>query len=175
MSSTAATGRTLTPDGFRDSMSRWVSGVTVVTTAGPDAQPHGFTASSFASVSLAPPLILVCLEETAQCYAAFTGSDWLAVHVLGRDQEHLARRFARKDHDKFSGLGLEAGLAGLPLISGGLATLECRVTERLPAGDHLVLIAEVRRAVVRDGEPLVYHRRDFCGVSTEQWDVPQAG
>jgi flavin reductase ActVB len=175
MSSPAATSGMLALADFKESMSRWVSGVTVVTTGGPQAQRYGFTASSFSSVSLTPPLVLVCLERSAQCFAAFTEWDWLAVHVLGRDQEHLARRFARKDPDKFADLPTEPGMAGLPLLDGALATLQCQVQDRVPAGDHLVLIAQVRHTRCQEGEPLAYHRRDFCGVSAERWDVEQAG
>lgn len=155
---------------FRDAMSRWATGVTVVTTADREGRAHGFTANSFSSVSLRPPLILVCLDARARCARAFGVVGWIAVHVLGREQEHLARRFAGKDDDKFAGLELLEGAHGLPLLPGPVARLECRVTRRLPAGDHTVLIAQVHRIWARPGrpaggEPLVYHDRRFRGLT----------
>jgi len=152
---------------FKEVMSHWASGVTVVTTAGVDRRPHGFTASSFTVVSLEPPTVLVCLDRAADCAPAFADSDWLAVHILGAGQREVAGRFAHKSHDKFAGLVTEPGRSGTPLLRGAVATLECRTVLRLPVGDHVVLIAEVHEARMSGdegssgGRPLVYHRREF--------------
>ncbi len=151
---------------FRDSMSRWATGVTVVTTSDEEGRHHGFTANSFTAVSLVPPMVLVCLDRVANCLGAFAASPRLAVHVLRHDQEELAVRFSRKEADKFAGAVVEDGVADVPLLAGALARLECQVTDRVWAGDHLILIAEVCRAEVgrpeaADGEPLVYYRQAF--------------
>jgi flavin reductase ActVB len=154
------------PDEFKASMSRWASGVTVVTTTDPAGRHHGFTASSFTAVSMSPPMVLVCLDRDAVCAPAFARSPWLGIHMLRRGQEPLARRFARKDPDKFAGVELtEApGIGGIPLLTGVLARLECQVASRVDGGDHLILVAEVCRAFddgQATGEPLVYYRRAF--------------
>jgi flavin reductase ActVB len=128
---------------FKEAMSCWASGVTVVTTTGPDGARHGFTASAFSAVSLHPPIVLVCLDRAARCRPAFARSEWIAVHVLGRDQEQLAQRFAGPAQDKFAGLATTPGRGGAPLLAGPLARLECRIADREQVGDHLVLFAEV--------------------------------
>ncbi|WP_218669970.1 flavin reductase family protein [Streptomyces tsukubensis] len=148
-------------------MSQWASGVAVVTTTGQDRRSYGFTASSFTVVSLEPATVLVCLDRTAECAPAFGRSQWLAVSILGAGQREVARRFARKGHDKFAETDIEPGRFGAPLVSGAIGTLECRTVRHLPVGDHMVLIAEVHAAgpcesAVASGEgPLVYHRRAF--------------
>lgn len=156
----------VTPEDFRDAMSRWASGVTVVTTVDGHGRRYGFTANSFSSVSLRPPLILVCLDRAARCAPAFATAQWLAVHVLRRDQEQLAVRFAGRNEDKFAGLTVDEGLHELPLLPGTAARLECRIHRQVPAGDHTVLIAEVHRVGTGssdpdDADPLVYHDRRF--------------
>ncbi|MDX6355633.1 MAG: flavin reductase ActVB [Streptomyces sp.] len=156
-------------DEFKASMSRWTSGVTVVTTTDPAGRYHGFTASSFTAVSMAPPMVLVCLDREAACAPAFARSPWLGIHVLRRGQESLARRFARKDTDKFAGVELTAdpGIGGVPLLTGALTRLECRVASRVDAGDHLILLAEVCRAFDGGhptGDPLVYYHRAFHAI-----------
>ncbi|MEV8441838.1 flavin reductase family protein [Actinosynnema sp. NPDC051121] len=151
-------------DQFKEALSRWASGVTVVTTADGGRDPHGFTATSFTAASLAPPMVLVCLDRSAACLPAFLRSDWLAVHLLRRAQQPLAERFARKGTDKFAGLRTRSGLGGVPLLDGALAVLECGVAGRFDAGDHVVLLAEVRRSATDDGEPLLHHRRGFRGL-----------
>ncbi|NYI04194.1 flavin reductase family protein [Allostreptomyces psammosilenae] len=154
-------------DHFRACMGRWASGVTVVTTADAGGRPHGFTASSFSAVSLHPPMVLVCIDLTANCLSAFQEAGWLAIHVLRREQEATARRFSRKDVDKFAGQPLVRGPGGIPLLPGTLARLECRTADRVPAGDHLILVAEVRRTVVGDGEPLIYYQRAYRRLGAE--------
>jgi flavin reductase ActVB len=148
-------------DGFRAAMSRWASGVAVVTSCDPAGRQHGFTATSFTAVSLDPPMVLVCLDRSASCSAAFATSDWYAVHVLHSGQEHVARQFASKGTDKFAGLTVMRGSGGLPVLDGALALLECRIVDRIEAGDHVVLLGEVHRASRAEGRPLVYHDRSF--------------
>jgi flavin reductase ActVB len=150
---------------FRSAMASWPSGVAVVTTHDDTAAPRGFTASSFCSLSMEPPLVLVCLALTADCRAAFEAAPGFAVHVLRSDQEHLAHRFAAKGDSKFASISTRPGMLGLPLLDGTLARLECRLVDCLPGGDHVILVGEVCAAGVSAGEPLVYHQRNFAGLA----------
>ncbi|MCT9083691.1 flavin reductase family protein [Streptomyces fulvoviolaceus] len=149
---------------FRAAMLQWASGVTVVTAVDGDRRPQGFTASSFCSVSLDPPLVLVCLDRGANCLETFRETGWFAVHVLGEDQEELALRFARKGTGKFADERTVPGLGEAPLLTGALARLECRAVDRVPAGDHLILVGRVARTETRSGRPLVHCQRAFHGL-----------
>lgn len=152
---------TISPDLFRAALSRWASGVTVVTTTDADGRNHGFTASAFSSVSLDPALVLVCLDNRANCFDAFDKSEGFVIHLLAQGQEGLAGKFASKGADKFAGTDVRLSERGLPLLPGALARLECRTERRIPGGDHLILIGEVHHADQGDGEPLVYYQRGF--------------
>jgi flavin reductase ActVB len=145
---------------FRDSLSRWASGVSVVTTQH-DGERWGFTATSFTGLSMDPPLVLVCLDLGSRCRAAFDASAGFAVHLLEAGQQQVAQRFAAKRIDKFHGLVTQAGLFGVPLLEGALARLECRTTDRVVAGDHVILVGEVLQARLTDGDPLIFHDRAF--------------
>jgi len=148
---------------FRAAMSRWASGVAVVTTRDAAGRCHGFTATSFTSVSLDPPMVLVCLDRAASCAEAFAVATTYAVHILHGGQEALARRFARKGDDKFEGLPVR--MFGAPVLPDALAMLECRVSDRFAAGDHTILLGLVRRAESFGGTPLLYHDRAFADVA----------
>src|SRR5690242_18355217 len=101
---------------FRNAMARFASGVTVVTTRDPSGVPSGFTASAFSSLSLDPPLVLVCLEKRANSYDAFMAAEQAAVSILANGQADVGWRFSRKDIDKFEGMPLVSGpVTGLPL------------------------------------------------------------
>jgi flavin reductase ActVB len=148
---------------FRAAMSRWASGVAVVTTRDAAGRCHGFTATSFTSVSLDPPMVLVCLDRSAACSEAFTAATTYAVHILHGGQEELARRFAHKGGDKFGGLPVRR--LEPPVLPESLAVLECRIADRLTAGDHTILLGLVQHAESFGGTPLVYHDRAFADVS----------
>ncbi|MFI9203824.1 flavin reductase family protein [Streptomyces sp. NPDC053048] len=152
---------TISPDLFRAALSHWASGVTVVTTRDAAGQSHGFTASAFSSVSLDPALVLVCLDNKANCFDAFDQSEGFVIHLLAQGQQELAGRFASKGADKFAGTGVTLSAAGQPVLPGALARLECRTERRIPGGDHLILIGEVHDAHEGEGEPLVYFQRGF--------------
>jgi flavin reductase ActVB len=147
---------------FRNAMARFASGVTVVTTRDPDGRPQGFTASAFSSLSLEPPLVLVCLEKRAQCYSAFMAAPQMAISILALGQADIAQHFARKQADKFTGVATVPGaITGLPLIPGALVHLECRLYARLEGGDHTILVGEVLRAETAEREPLLHYNRQF--------------
>ena len=152
---------------LREALARWPSGVTVVTAVDRAARPWGFTASSFTSLSSSPPLVLVCLDLAAECRPVFERATAFAVHILGRDQRDLALRFASRGVDKFSGTATARGLAGVPVLDGASARLECTLQQRVPGGDHVILIGRVERVVLGGEQPLLYHRRRFHDIPAE--------
>lgn len=149
------------PGDFRAAMARFPSGVVVVTTCCEDGTPRGFTASSFCSVSLEPPMVLVCLANSADSAPSFERCDRFAVSVLAPDHRPLAVRFATKGGDKFAAGGLGQSPAGLPTVERALSELDCTAHARHPAGDHTVLIGRVTGVRLGEGSPMVYYDRDF--------------
>jgi flavin reductase (DIM6/NTAB) family NADH-FMN oxidoreductase RutF len=146
-------------DLFRAVLRHHAAGVVVVTVPGP--KPAGFTATSFTSVSLDPPLISFCLNRGASSWPAVSAAEYAAVHVLADDQEELARTFATSGVDRFAApTAWTLGPHGLPLLDGVQATLICRIAERVAAGDHSIVLAEPVEAAHsdRDRSPLLYHR-----------------
>jgi len=152
----------LDPLAFRDAMARFASGVTVVTTRDAEGRNVGFTASAFSSLSLDPPLLLVCLQNDADCYAAFMQAGHFTVSILALGQEEVARRFATKAIDKLQGTPVQAApVTGLPVIEGASAWAECVLRERVSGGDHTILIGEVAHAESSDEDPLLHFNRHF--------------
>lgn len=144
---------------FRDALGRFATGVTVVTTQGPDG-PLAITANSFAAVSLAPPLVLWSPARMSSRFAVFAGARHFAIHILGAGQTDVARHFTKQGGD-FSGVPIETSPAGVPLIEGCLARFECRLHAAHEGGDHLIIVGEVERVQFEDGAPLVFHAGHF--------------
>lgn len=151
------------PKTMRNAMGRFATGVAVVTTAADD-QPHGMTVNSLTSVSLEPPLLLVCLTIGARSTDAITDAGRFAVNILSSRQEPLALRFARRGEDHFAGLNLTYCRHQVPVIPDAFAHLECDVERHFVAGDHVVVIGEVRTVCERDGEPLGFLRGKFSDI-----------
>jgi flavin reductase (DIM6/NTAB) family NADH-FMN oxidoreductase RutF len=126
---------------------------------------RGMTVTAFASLSLEPPLVLACVGHAASLAPSLPAASHFAVHVLAADQEPLARRFAEKEGDRFDGVRVTRGLHDLPLLEGALATLQCRIAARHPAGDHDIVVGEVLDATSRDGDPLLYFRGRYRGLA----------
>src|SRR6185503_17550591 len=112
---------------FRQALGRFASGVTVVTCMSKAGDPCGITVSAFSSLSLDPPLVLICIDKRASMYEELKEDCCFAVNVLAQDQESVSRRFASRDADRFKGIGYREGLTGSPLIEGALAFIECRI------------------------------------------------
>jgi flavin reductase ActVB len=147
---------------YREAMARFATGVTIVTTADPGGAWWGFTASSFSSLSIDPPLILVCLARDARCHPVFTSAARFRVNVLGPEHERLAARFATKGADKFAANEFRRDRDGLPILDDALASLRCRTVELAEGGDHTILIARVEDAQMRrDGQPAVHVDRRY--------------
>lgn len=145
---------------FKLAMSHFASGVTVVTTEH-GGKPFGMTVASFASLSLRPPLVLICIEKTVKTHDAIAGSGKFGVSILSADQGEISGRFASRADDKFAGVKIERGQLGVPLIGGALTTLECSVYDQLPGGDHTIFIGEVIHARTIEGNPLLYFRSSY--------------
>jgi flavin reductase (DIM6/NTAB) family NADH-FMN oxidoreductase RutF len=155
----------VTQDAFREALARWASGVTVVATS-LEGRLFGLTASSFTSVSMTPPLILVCIDLRSESCEALRRSGAFGVSVLAAGQQEQALRMARPGEDKFEGLAFRSGAGlGQPLLEGALAHLECHTFRAEEAGDHLLLLGEVCEAGVQDREPLLYFLRRFRGLA----------
>lgn len=147
---------------FRNAMARFATGVTVVTTRDPDGRAHGFTASAFSSLSLEPPLVLVCLEKRARSHPIFMAATHMAISILSIDQIEIALHFARPNLDKFAGLAAIHGKStSIPLIPASVAHLECRITDRFDGGDHTIIIGKVLSIDVTERDPLIYYNRQF--------------
>ena len=150
---------------FRDALAQFATGVTIVCTRAGPARYVGFTANSFNSVSLEPPLILWSLARRSGSLAAFEAAERYAVNVLAADQADLARRFSRPHADRFAGVAHRLGWSDAPLIEGCIAWLECRHHARHAAGDHVVFIGEVVTVERARGSGLVFHQGGFGGVA----------
>lgn len=159
--------RAVTAETFRDVIGRFATGVTVIT-AIDGSEWYGTTASAVSSLSLEPPMLLVCMNQQSATGEAVSRVGAFAVNILDESQDDLARRFARKDPDKFRGVPVIAGRNGQPLLDGALAHVECRVTERVTGGTHVVFLAEVDQAAGRAGAPLAYFRGQFGRLNLAQ-------
>ena len=148
----------MTVDGkdLRRVMGMFATGVTVVTTHDGAGKDYGLTANAVASVSLVPPLLLVCVDKSAESHDAFGRSGVFAVSVLSAEQEALSQRFARSGDEKFAGLSVERAATGAVLFPGALAYLDCRVTAAHDAGDHTIYVGEVGTAEAGGGDPLLF-------------------
>lgn len=150
---------------FREAMARFPSGVAIVATVDDQGRPHGFTASSLCSVSSTPPLVSVCLATSARCYPVFAASRRFTVNVLNAEQSQLARTFAGQSTHKFTGVAFEQSPGGTVSLDGAVAILDCDVYDRHRAGDHVILIGEVRAvAIGLAHEPALYWNRDFARI-----------
>ncbi|BAH39630.1 MAG TPA: flavin reductase [Gemmatimonas aurantiaca] len=148
-------------DLFRAVLGRFASGVTVVTTRDANGNPHGMTVSAFSSLSLDPPLVLVCIGNDASTAPVMARAESFAVNVLRDDQEALSRRFASVMSQRFEGIGYH-GSEGDPRLEGVLAWMQCRVVAQHPSGDHVIYVGEVEQAGMSDGRPLLYYRGGYA-------------
>jgi flavin reductase (DIM6/NTAB) family NADH-FMN oxidoreductase RutF len=155
---------------FRDALAQFPTGVTIICTrarpaseGGPHPRYIGFTANSFISVSLDPPLILWTIAARSGSLAAFEAAERYAVNVLAAEQADLARRFSRPHTDRFAGVAHRLGWSDAPLINGCVAWLECRHHARHPAGDHVLFVGEVVTVERARGEALIFHQGSFTG------------
>ena len=153
-------------DDFRRAMSNFAGGVTIVTARCSDGQMRGITVGAFSSLSLDPPLILICIDKKASIHDHLRLNAPFAVNILAEAQEDVSRRFASKEPDRFSGLDYSTGAAGAPLIQGSLALIECAVVNIFPGGDHSIFVGEVKATDVDlNGRPLTYFRGAYSALA----------
>jgi flavin reductase (DIM6/NTAB) family NADH-FMN oxidoreductase RutF len=153
----------LDADSFRAVLGRFASGVTVVTARTTDGRDHGMTVSAFCSLSLSPPLVLVCVDTAAIMHGVLAQATHFGVNMLAAGQEALSRRFAVKDADvRFDGVGYSRGQTGAALLDDVLAYVECRLTDRHQSGDHSIFVGEVIAAMARAERPLLYYRGGYA-------------
>ena len=152
---------------FRQLLSRFATGVTVITARQQDGRPIGMTATSVASVSLNPPLVLVSVERKHDIHAALHSARHFVVNVLAADQEEVSRRFSSDQPDRFGGGGVshhDSG-HGVPVLDGVLASIECEKQAEAPGGDHTVFFGLVIGGAVSDRSPLLYYRGGYTSLS----------
>jgi flavin reductase (DIM6/NTAB) family NADH-FMN oxidoreductase RutF len=136
------------------------SGVTIVTTS-VEGKPYGLAVNAFSSVSLSPPMVLVCINETSSTYPRFFAGRRFGISILANDQTNVAARFAKSGGDKFAELAWEEGPHGQPLISDATAQLELDIVSMIPAGTHTIFVGRVITAATSGKAPLVYHNGGF--------------
>ena len=152
----------ITPDEFRAALGRFASGVTVITVKTTEGDTHGMTANAFCSVSLHPPLVLVCIDHLAETYLHLREHGQFGVSVLKEEQEALSEFFAdpERNPDAAYRLGIEyrAMKSGIPVLKDALANLDCAVVGAHSAGDHTIFVGEVQELALGEGTPLLYFR-----------------
>lgn len=151
-------------DEFRRAMGSFASGVTIVTSKCEDNELRGLTVSAFSSVSLEPPLVLICLDHRCSLHGQLKEGLYFAVNVLAEDQQDLSNKFASRDPNRFSGINLTEGVTGSPLIEGAIAHIECRVVYAYPGGDHTIYVGEVEATTINDNKPLAYFRGNYAQI-----------
>lgn len=145
------------PREFTRACGQFATGVAIATATDGAGVPHGITVNSFTSVSLSPPLVLICISHPAPILPIFREVGRFGLNMLNESQRRLSERFSRRSRHPFDGVSWYPGETGVPLIADVLATLECRLVRAEPAGDHDILIAEVVATSVRGGRPLVFY------------------
>jgi flavin reductase (DIM6/NTAB) family NADH-FMN oxidoreductase RutF len=144
-------------------MSHWASGVTVVTCTG-ERGTHGMTASSFTSLSLEPPLILICVKHDALTHELLPARGAFGVHILAEGMEELSNRcagFLGTDAHWLADVPQRVEATGAPILEGVLAWLDCRLCQAYPGGDHTIYIGEIQAAGAAEGAPLLWHQRGY--------------
>jgi len=157
--------RGVDPPQFRQLLGRFATGVTVLTARTPAGEPIGMTASSVASVSLDPPLLLVSVDKSHDMHAALERGTHFVLNILSADQEALSRRFAASEPNRFRGVSYRENERGIAVLDGAVAHLECEKRTAVPGGDHTVFFGLVVGGDVTDGRPLLYYRGGYAGLS----------
>jgi flavin reductase (DIM6/NTAB) family NADH-FMN oxidoreductase RutF len=143
---------------FRSALGTFATGITVVTSVGPDGEPLGFTANSFNSVSLDPPLVLFSLDRRAYSLRHFEQAGVFAINVLREDQEQVSTAFARALSDKWDSVKFETWETGCPILIDALANFECETKSMHDGGDHVIFVGRVLALRTNEGRPLLYYR-----------------
>src|SRR4029077_283487 len=143
---------------FRSALGSFATGITIVTSIGPDGEALGFTANSFNSVSLDPPLVLFSLDRRAYSLKAFESAGVFAINVLREDQEQVSTAFARALSHKWDSVSFEPWEAASPILADALANFECETKSMHDGGDHVIFVGQVLALRTGEGRPLLYYR-----------------
>ena len=152
---------------LRNAMGLFATGVSIITTKDASGKPFGLTANAFSSLSLDPPMLLICVDKGVDCYACFDESRVFGVNFLSLAQEELSTRFATKGIEKFEGLSYSVGELGVALLDGALAHFECRVAHAYGGGDHTIYVGEVQRLVTMEGDPLLFFQGKYRSLAPQ--------
>jgi len=150
---------------FRAALGHFAAAVTVVTNKADDGQVAGITVTAFSSLSLDPPLVLICIDKRAKIHDRLVPGGNFAVNILADTQELLSRRFASSQGDQFHEVGYSEGLTGAPLLHDVVTAIECRIVELQPGGDHTIVIGEVMGTKIGSGKPLLYFRGGYAALT----------
>jgi len=146
---------------LRNVMGHFATGVTIITTKDVSGKPFGLTANAFSSLSLDPPLLLICVDKKVDCYACFEESKVFGVNFLSEGQDQLSTRFATKGIEKFEGVSYKLGELGVALLDGAVAHLECKLINAYEGGDHTIYIGEIHSAAVLTDRPLLFFKGKY--------------
>jgi flavin reductase (DIM6/NTAB) family NADH-FMN oxidoreductase RutF len=158
----------ITPELFRKASGNWTTGVSVVTTSDVDGKPYGLTMNAVTSLSLNPPLFLICVDNRSDTLEPIRRSGVFCINVLEAAQQAVSNAFAKKGDDKFGGVSYERGVTGAPLLTGRLMAIECQVSAYHEAGDHKIFVGEVKNIDVNPDEtaqPLLYYRGRYAALA----------
>ena len=153
------------PAHFRQLLGRFATGVTVITAHDAAGTPVGMTANTLVSVSLIPPLISVCIDHAADMHRTLGQASAFTINILASNQEAVSRRFAEEGTRRFEGIGFSRSERGGIILDGVLAHLECERVAEHPAGDHSIYLGRVVGGKSSDGEPLLYYRGGYAGMT----------
>lgn len=149
------------PRELRNVMGHFATGVTIITTKDVSGKPFGLTANAFSSLSLDPPLVLICVDKKVDCYACFDQSKVFVVNILSEGQDHLSTRFATKGIEKFEGVAVRQGNLGVPLLEGAVAHIECTLTSAYEGGDHTIYVGEIQSVAASGDRPLLFFKGKY--------------
>lgn len=151
---------------LRRVMGHFATGVTVITTVSGAGEMHGLTANAFTSVSLVPPLLLICVDKKADSYQSFEQSKVFTINILADDQEAISRRFAVSGggDQKFEGIAYRLGANRAPILAGTLGHIECKLAGAFDGGDHTIYLGEILEAETREGKPLLFFRGGYRAI-----------
>ncbi len=158
----------ITSDQFRRACGQWATGVSIVTTVDSAGKSYGLTMNAVTSLSLNPPMFIVCVDNNSDTLAPMCDSKVFCINVLASTQQDLSNRFAKKGEEKFNGVAHSRGTTGAPVLGGTLLAIECVVSSIVPGGDHQIMLGEVRHIVSNDAEgvePLLYFGGRYAAVT----------
>lgn len=158
----------ITSDQFRRASGLWATGVSIVTTVDSAGKPYGLTMNAVTSLSLNPPMFIVCVDNNSDTLAPMRDSKVFCINVLASAQQDLSNRFAKKGEEKFTGVAYGRGTTGAPVLEGALLSIECIVSDIVAGGDHQIMLGEVRRIITNDAdgvEPLLYFGGRYAAVA----------